>query len=164
MLKGNNFRKRDELNGAISHIGPDVLLQEHPRVFVVEDDLELITVIDKVLKSIDPEIQIDWATSAEEAVFKLRQKTSGGGSKPYHLIIADIFLEGDATGLDLWNLCQQTYPEIPLVVTSGLSVEKFISTLGRDTICPPFLQKPFALGECRQMFQGLLQYGTSKAS
>lgn len=132
------------------------------RIFVLEDDLSLAHILDRVLRNIDENIEIDWATSAEEAIEMLKNKTEMMGSTPYDLIIADIFLEGKMTGLDFWKVCEAVYSDIPIVVTSGLPVDKFFSAVGRDKICPPFLQKPFTIGECKQVLKSLLNYQPSE--
>lgn len=139
-------------------------LADHRKILVVEDDLELTAVLDGVMKSIDPTMEADWVTSTEEALSLLRNPTGAprknGG--PYDLLLVDIFLEGSSTGLDLWKLCQQAYPEMPVVITSGLPIDKFFTTLGRDTIAPPFLAKPFQFGECKQLLQGILNYSDQR--
>lgn len=127
------------------------------RVCVVEDDLELSTVLERVLRSIDPHVQIDWATSAEDALVLLKNSSSSK-KRGYDLVIADIYLEGEATGLDIWHYCQDRLPEVPLVVTSGLGLEKFLRSVGTQSISPPFLSKPFLPGECKQVLEGQLAY------
>lgn len=132
------------------------------RVLVVEDDLELMTVLDQIIRTIDAAIATEWVTTAEEAVSLLEDKLDISPHAPYDLVLADIFLEGDSTGLDLWKLCQQHFPEMPVIVTSALPVDKFFTALGRDTISPPYLAKPFRPGECRQLLEGILRYSEAK--
>lgn len=131
-----------------------------PRILIVEDDLELKVVMDRVLDAIAPGAEVDWVTSTEEAMDLLRDRrfSTGKRSKPYDLLIADIFLEGESTGLDLYRLCQQELFDMPIMVTSGMSAEKFFQAVGPNMISPPFLQKPFLYGECAQMIQGVLDY------
>jgi len=116
-------------------------------VLVVEDDLELSTVMDRILLSIDRDLILEWATSAEDASELLASASRRLGGKLYDLIIADIDLEGIGTGLDLWNQCRREYPTVPLVVTSGTHP---------DVVGPTFLQKPFSVRECRDLFADLL--------
>jgi CheY-like chemotaxis protein len=122
------------------------------KILVVEDDLELSTVIDRVLQSIDPMITVDWVTSAEQAVALIKDK------KAYDLIVTDIFLDGTKSGVDLWKLCQERLPRIPVIVTSALPVDRFFAILGKDSISPAYLPKPFQLTECQQMLEGMLRY------
>lgn len=131
------------------------------KVFIVEDDIELSAMIDRILKTIDPSVRIDWATSAEEAITRLNGTALTNGNPPYDLIIADIFLEGPKTGLDFWRRCSEDFPDIPLVITSGLSLDKYFKVVGHDTISPPFLSKPFTVGECRNLLETMFDYGKS---
>ena len=128
------------------------------RALIVEDDEELGNILDLVLRSIHTNIQIDWAPSAEEAFDCLKRRARSSDKIPYDLIIADIFLEGEETGLDFWRNCCESFPEIPLVVTSGISSEKFFHSIGRDAIAPPYLAKPFSIKACKQMFEGISAY------
>lgn len=130
---------------------------QNKRVLVVEDDTDLSAIIDDVLKSIDPKTSIDWATSADQAIDLLEERMKTADYPPYDLILADIFLEGNTTGLDLWRLFQKSMPKIPIVVTSSLPVNQFFTMLGQDTIAPPFLQKPFQAGECKQLLEGIME-------
>lgn len=138
----------------------------HYRVLVVDDDQELSVVMSQILKSIDPKVEIDLATSAEEAVEQLHyrdQELRGSRrERPYDLIVADIYLEGRKSGLELLESHLQDYPKIPVLVTSGMPLDRFLKAYGRDSVCPPFMQKPFSVGECRQMFEGLLAYGQDR--
>ena len=125
-------------------------------VYVVEDDIELSTVMDRVLKSINRDVSLDWSTSAEEAIQNIRTAAKMGIVRPYDLIIVDVFLDGSQNGLDLWNLCKQEYPEIPVVLTSASRLESLFSDENGDMDIPIFLQKPFSMSECKQLFKSLL--------
>ena len=132
------------------------------RILIVEDDLELSAVLDGVIASIDPEAEVDWVTSAEQAYFLLEEKSWQEG-RPYDLALVDIFLEGETTGLELWRHLQHSLPNVPIVITSAMPVHKFFDALGENTISPPFLAKPFKAGECRQLLEGLLTgYGSKR--
>lgn len=139
-------------------------LHRGKKVLVIEDDVELITILDRVLKTIDPKINTDWVTSAEQAAAILEENIRTHNFQPYDLILADIFLEGSSTGLDVWKMCQQYFPDVPVVVTSALPVDKFFAAIGRDTISPPFLAKPFLAKECKQVLEGILTYSSRPQS
>ena len=129
------------------------------RIFVLEDDLELGALIEHVLRSIDSRVHLDWATNADWAMAELNRAMVDGTSFPYDLIVADIFLEGKTTGIDFWRTCQELFPDVPVLVTSALSLDRFFSTVGRQSICPPYLQKPFTTRECKQVFESMLRFG-----
>jgi response regulator of citrate/malate metabolism len=141
------------------HSGP----ASHPlRALVLEDDIELSTVIEKVIKMIDPKIILDWATSAEEAVTHLESVMKSVSHPHYDLIVADIFLDGDSTGIDFWRSVQELCPGTPVLMTSALTLDRFFATVGRQSISPPYLQKPFTLTECKQSIEPLLGFAAHK--
>jgi len=144
---------------------PFASVQSEPsrrRILVVEDDIELMTVVDHVVKLIDPKMGRDWVSNVEQAIVLLQEQVRKGNSKPYDLILVDIFLEGEGTGFDLWKLCQEHFPEVPIVVTSAMPMEKFFRAIGSEDISPPFLPKPFKPSECKQLLEGILEYSESK--
>jgi len=134
------------------------------RVFVLEDDLELSLVIENVLRSIDSTIDLDWSTDAEGAITQLKNIVSVSPMLPYDLIVADIFLDGKTTGIDFWRTCQDLFPHTPVLITSSLSLDRFFATVGQESICPPYLQKPFTVSECRQVFENILHYFSRRAA
>jgi len=117
------------------------------KVLIVEDDLALSNLLCEVIETFSPDVEIHMATSGEEAEHYLEQEL-GKGRAPYDLVVADIFLEGDVTGLDVWKTCDLNHPETEILVTSSLPVEKFKSYLKNEDSCPPYLPKPFSLEEC----------------
>lgn len=128
----------------------------HRSVYIVEDDLELSTVLDRVLKSIDHRIALDWSTTAEEAIQTMNRAWKMGVKRPYDLIVIDVFLDGDQNGLDLWNLCRREYPDIPVVLTSAHRLSTLFSKDTDPLDIPIFLQKPFGINECKSLFKRLL--------
>lgn len=133
------------------------------RVFILEDDIELGFVIENILKSVDSHVTVDWATQAEQATFELKRLAAEGKKLPYDLIVADIFLDGQATGIDFWRTCQDLFPEIPVVITSSMNLDRFYVALGEQCISPPYLQKPFSLIECQQTFKAMINYNQKGA-
>lgn len=117
------------------------------KVLIVEDDLALSNLLCEVIETFSPDAEIHMATSGEEAEYHL-EKESEQGRPPYDLVVADIFLEGDITGLDIWKTCDLNYHETNILVTSSLPIEKFKSYLKNEDSCPPYLPKPFSLEEC----------------
>lgn len=125
-------------------------------VFVVEDDLELSAVIDRILISIDPTLKLEWATSAEEAISTLEKKSQNKSVKPYDLMICDIFLEGARTGVDLWKYCHTHYPDMKILIISGMELDKLTALLDSDEPAPVFLSKPFSVSDCSNLLERLL--------
>lgn len=123
------------------------------KVLIVEDDLSLTNLLTYVLEEISPDVEVDWATSGEEAEYYLQRESKYYGGTPYDLVIADIFLEGKITGLDIWKLCDEKYPNTNILVTSSLPTDKFLSSIKNEDSCPPYLPKPFTMKECKEALE-----------
>ena len=130
-------------------------VKKRVRALLVEDDIELSTVMEQVLKAVAPNLTLDWVTSAEEAMTRLDEAFYNKTPNPYDFIIADIFLDGESTGIDFWRSCQEILPGTPVLITSALSLDRFFATVGQDSISPPYLQKPFSPTECKLVFESL---------
>jgi hypothetical protein len=63
--------------------------------------------------------------------------------------------------MDLWNTCQVIAPQIPILIMSAMPLDMFFKCVGPRAIAPPFLSKPFQLGECHQVLSGLLSQASS---
>ena len=127
------------------------------KVYVVEDDISLSTLMDRVLMNIDSELSLDWATSAEEAIEVILLAKKNKKPKPYDLIIIDIFLEGPASGIALWLLVKKEFPDIPVLLTSSNHLGDIIMPQMELPEIPVFLMKPFSMLECKRVFKNLLQ-------
>jgi DNA-binding response OmpR family regulator len=128
------------------------------KVMVLEDDLCLETLLNRVFYAIDPEIEVHWVTTGDQAIADLADAL-GNGRNPYDLIVADISTPGKQSGLDFWRLCRLHCRKVPFVFISSMPVDQFLRLLGPSVQCPPYLPKPFSVGECRQVIEGLLAYG-----
>ncbi len=118
---------------------------------IVEDDMSSMHMLDVALQATGQFVKLDWATSAEEAMRFLQGRMKSRRAHPYDLIIIDIFLDGRRTGVDLWNyLNEESLQSVPVVMTSGISEEKFADLMGRFTIMPKFLRKPFQMKRCME--------------
>jgi len=125
-------------------------------VFVVEDDLELSSVIDRILISIDPSLHLEWATTAEEAIATLIKRAKEKNDNPYDLIICDIFLEGASNGIELWKYCHTNFPSMKFVIISGIGIDKLNTLLNSKEAPPLYLEKPFSVSACNNILENLL--------
>lgn len=71
------------------------------KVLIAEDDLAQKSLWESFFGSAENQIDLHWTVSCEEAL-KLIHK-SQTESRPFDLIITDIFLAGSGTGMDLLN-------------------------------------------------------------
>jgi DNA-binding NtrC family response regulator len=125
-------------------------------VFVVEDDLELSAVIDRILLSIDPTLQLEWATTAEEAMATIIKRSREKTQTPYDILICDIFLEGASNGLDLWKFCHTHFPQMKVLIISGIEFDKLNTLLDTQDEPPLFLSKPFSVSDFSNLLEKLL--------
>lgn len=116
----------------------------HPRILVVEDDISYEPLWRKVFEEVDPEIEYSWCTSANEAQ-KILEKTLRDGEY-WDLVIADIFLSGSRTGLDLWERCGE--PVENMIIVSSVDYSKLLDYIGSTSTPPVYLKKPLNLKEC----------------
>jgi len=124
---------------------------------IVEDDMASIYLIDVALQKTGQFMRMDWATSAEEAINYIKKRIKNGQENPYDLIIIDIFLDGKKTGLDLWQyLYEENLQNIPVIMTSSISEKRFSDLMGRYSIMPHFLKKPFHLQVAEEMVGEIL--------
>lgn len=114
------------------------------RILVVEDDPGMKALLKKVIHGVSPEAEVSVASSLEQAFAQILQFSDISDAQPYELIVADIFLEGNGTGLDLWRVLMSTYPKIPLLVISSVSEDDVTEAIGEEQKKNLiFLKKPF---------------------
>lgn len=127
------------------------------RVLVVEDDDCLTPLIERAVFDLEGEPEIHWAVSLEEAVAKFIHSADVLQKEPFDLIIADIFLEGPGTGLDLFKVIHGTYPKIPFLVTSSIPYEQVLANVPPQyTHNMSYLRKPFLFAQCKEQIGNLL--------
>jgi DNA-binding NtrC family response regulator len=114
-------------------------------LLVIEDDLSLIQIIGALLAHVRPGLAWEYVTSGEAALDLIRRRSTERGGAPYRLVVSDLCLEGDTSGFDVWQECQRLYPEMPFVMTSGLSIDRYRAAWKDQTRCPKFLPKPSSL-------------------
>lgn len=124
---------------------------EKKSVLIVEDDVTLKPLWERVFDLMDKNIHVDWTTTAEMAEKLIRQRFSFGHA--YNLVIADISLEGKETGLDLWNKYGEETSNFVIVTGHTISTHDFQNRL--DFGLPPYFRKPLNVKLCFEI-AGLL--------
>jgi|GEM_PF-6987838 len=133
----------------------DLLPVSRPRrqhILVVDDDVFLKPIMRRIIRSIDPSIEMHWATSLKDACIRLE-------SVDYSMVVVDCLLQKDASGLALWELCKTNYPDLPFLMISGLSRKSIEHISGPDKTMPSFLHKPFLSRECGDRIREALSLG-----
>jgi hypothetical protein len=120
-------------------------------LLVIEDDLSMIQFVDAVIADHFHGLEWEYVTSGEAALELIRRRSAFRGDMPYSLVMTDIFLDGETTGFDVWLECQELYPEMPFVVTSHLSFDRYFSIIRGAANCPVYLPKPLTVGGCQSV-------------
>lgn len=129
------------------------LLTPQKSLLVIEDDLSLVQFIDAVLEEKCQGLEWEYVTNGEAALELIHRRAQFRGDNPYSLVITDIFLAGELSGLDVWLECQDLYPEMPFVITSHLSFDRYFSIIRGARNCPVYLPKPLTLSRCQAVFE-----------
>ncbi|MGE4132003.1 MAG: response regulator [Bdellovibrionales bacterium] len=127
--------------------------QSSKSLLIIEDDLSIIDFLETVLDNIRPGLEWDYATTGEQGLQLIQDRSKAGFSPPYDLVIADIFLGGELTGFDSWLECLEEFPHMPFVMTSSISVDRYLSILNGFAQSPSYLPKPLTVGSCRNVLE-----------
>lgn len=88
-----------------------------PRVLVVEDDPINAIIIEDYIWKIEPKCAIDWVKSEEHAEKMIEQAEAENNA--FDLVIADYYLSGQRTGVDLVNRYHGRVPYFILMSAAG---------------------------------------------
>lgn len=122
------------------------------KALVLEDDQTQWILWENVLRSCNPDIEIDWETSESGAETLIKQAYLAG--HPYDLVISDVFLEGPETGIDLWNRYGEAASNF--IFVSGISFPKFESMMTLQYGCPVYIQKPLLASDCKKIVNSMM--------
>ncbi|GAB3942048.1 response regulator [Spirosoma harenae] len=127
----------------------------HFPILLVEDDLAIIEVLQRAAKTCFPEADILSITSFDEAVVYL-YNLEGKGPR---LILLDVFLPGQRTGLDFLRLFKahplgKLLPAIVLSQSENFRHVKEAYQLGAAS----YFVKPFSFQEWKQLLSDLRFY------
>ena len=135
-------------------VGTYLGLPERRKFLIVEDDSAAIPIWDKIIKTVDPKAIIRWATSEEAAEDMIRERANLGDT--FDFIIADIFLAGPKTGVDLWK--RFGGGKMQFLFTSSITRKKFLEMIGElRNEYPLLIRKPFQIRQCIDSLFALLQ-------
>ncbi len=123
------------------------------RVLVVEDDLSLHPFWQKIFSLSPHPVRVDWTNRAEDAENLIRLRYRNG--QPFYLVIVDIFLDGPATGVDLWNRYGEETQNF--IFASTMPAGHYKSLMAKSHGCPIFLQKPLSLSNCFGIVDTILE-------
>lgn len=133
--------------------GPRKLVQPGSnRLLVVEDDLDLCVLFERIASQLRPAPKLDWATSVDEAIGLLE-------SSNYEAVLLDYWLAGPASGYALGSWITRNRPGLSVGMMSSLATERYLEW--SEAAIPRFLAKPFSVTECREFVRSLLAPGNN---
>jgi DNA-binding NtrC family response regulator len=123
------------------------------RVLMIEDDVTMEPLWRYVIEVARPGAVIEWLTTGEAAEQRIRQLGVNGGAG-FSLIISDIFLNGDKTGLDIWESSRTD----SFILMSVLTPQRLATlALNMRHPLPSYLQKPLDPDQCIETVRAMLQ-------
>lgn len=123
------------------------------RVLIVEDDLALEPIWNIILRRALKGVSLDWAISSEEARKMIRAAKES--KKPYGLIVTDIFLSGEETGLDLLSSAEMEKTRAKVILVSATEEAKIKEHFAEADKVETVLPKPLDVGECARAIGAL---------
>ena len=123
----------------------------HGTVLVVEDSRDVAEVTSSLLEQLGYRV-----VRAENAAEALRHLQQGIG---VDLLFSDIVMPGAINGLGLAQICQERFPEIPVLLTSGFS-DAAQAADGHFGI----LRKPFELSALEHAIEVVMKNGNGRRS
>ncbi len=114
--------------------------EETKKVLIVEDDLWQINVLEELVLEINSEAQIDWEIDIPRAINRLTSEKNE--SKGYDVIICDIELGTEASGVDLFQYCLEHEPFTELILISAHSREKLNRKYFKKMVPLNYMKKP----------------------
>ena len=99
----------------VAPVAGDIPLGQGRRVLLVEDDPEMNVIVARQLRNLgyDP----TQAGDAEQALRILQAQTAG--EVPFEIVLSDVMLPGQMSGLDLADRVERDYPELSVQLMSG---------------------------------------------
>lgn len=126
------------------------------KALIIEDNSSLEMPLRNAFKQFVDGIEVDWASSAEEAEEKLQKEE-------YDLVVADYILPGMRTGVELWERFRFK-AKTKWMIMSGVPINEFIEATREIRNCPVFLPKPFTRRDFERTLMGLLRPSTVRFS
>jgi PAS domain S-box-containing protein len=122
--------------------------QTHGTVLLVEDSRAVAEVTTSLLEQLGYRV-----VRAENAAEALRHLQQGIG---VDLLFSDIVMPGAINGIGLAQICQERFPELPVVLTTGFS-DAAEAAAGRFEI----LRKPFELATLERAIDSAILHGSA---
>jgi CheY-like chemotaxis protein len=126
-------------------------LMSKKRALIVEDDLFSRKLFSKILSDNIEDVEVVFAKNYQEAV-KLLQNSNN-----FSIIILDINLGGNKTGIDIYNNISAAEQNPIVIMTSTLEQQEFKDLFQKGLSIPAYLKKPFSPKLCINLVEALIE-------
>ena len=123
-------------------VGLFKLSKGHKRVLVVDDDITQLNFLEDLIAEINPDVEVDWESDAHRAINLIASSSNQTDRRDYDLIISDIVLEGEASGMTLFEYCTSYQPNTDFLLISAHSREKLRNSYFKNYEPLEFMKKP----------------------
>ena len=125
-------------------------------VLIVEDDFAMQPIWESVLREVSPQVSIKWSKSEEGAEILMNQKITQ--DQDFDLVIADIYLSGFKTGIDLWE--KYLFSDSLFLFTSSMWIKEFANVIKKyeNDYVPFFMKKPIKKAVAVETIKAMLSF------
>lgn len=127
------------------------------RILIVEDDLALKPLWENFFRYRTQQVDLEWAVSCEQAMKMV--KKANGAQEPYYLIIADIFLAGSGTGMELLKSKDVEVSQAHTVLVSAADRDEILSKFGHLMPKTEVISKPIDFRKYEPIINNILNAG-----
>ncbi len=127
------------------------------KILIVEDDLSLKPFWGAVIQKLFKKAQVGWAVSSEEAERNVIEKQNDGDF--FDLIIADLFLAGSNTGIDLLQSEAVQKSKSKTILVSLAEQKSLVAECKKMLPKTKVIVKPLNVAECETVVQKCLNWG-----
>lgn len=127
-------------------------MTSNKKILLVDDDSFMREWWTELFTQFDFAVDLDVAVSesfAKKIIANMKDK-----GQVYEVIICDIFLSGNRTGIDLWKGLQDKPRNF--VFTSGVPKDRFEMMIPNNCTNCHFLEKPFLFEDCLNLLSKVL--------
>jgi DNA-binding NtrC family response regulator len=124
------------------------------KILIVEDDLSLRPLWEVFLSRRFENISIDWVVSCEEALKIV--DSANKESKPFFLIITDIFLAGSGTGMELLASDAVAQSGAKTILVSAVDRDEIIEKFGHLLPHTEVMTKPIDFRKYERVIGNIL--------
>lgn len=133
-------------------------MKEKLQALVIDDDEFSRAILTRAIVMYNPASKITTlgnVRAAQDLIY-LNGKSRGGVG--FDLIISDLDLLGNISGLDLWEQCRIEMPNAKFLLVSGKPLDQFLKMVGEREALPTYLPKPIRLEQCKDVIERLFQF------